>query len=325
MQTIIVNQESKTPLLIQEQVPLADKTWFKTGGSARYYCEPTDEFGFAYALEFAQKKNLPVFILGHGANILISDEGFDGLVIKPALEAIEIAEQTETHAILKVGAGLSFDTLIEYCLHHNFLGLEEFSGVPGTVGGATFINIHYYEYLLEQFITGAHIIDKNTQKTYYVPTEWFEFGYDHSKLFENNHVVSHVFFKVKKADDLLIAYAQGRRDEIMRHRFRRYPTARTCGSFFRNFTPEEVANTKAKLIYVAYYLDKLGIKGELRSGKAKISHQHANMLITEPGATSNDVISLARTMQEMVYKEFGILPQAECQLIGFTNPPLLSL
>ena len=195
--------------------------------------------------------------------------------------------------------------------------------MPGTVGGATFINIHYYEFLLEQFITGAHIIDKKTQKTYYVSKEWFEFGYDHSKLFENNHVVSHVFFRVKKADTLLISYAQGRRDEMMRTRFRRYPTARTCGSFFRNFTPEEVANTKAKLIYVAYYLDKLGIKGELRCGKAKVSHQHANMLITEPGATSQDVINLARTMQEMVYKEFGIIPQAECQLIGFTNPPLL--
>jgi len=323
MQTIVVSPQTKTPMIMQEHISLADKNWFQTGGNARYFCQPEDEFSFAYALEFAHKKNLPTFILGHGANILISDEGFDGLVIKPALEAIEVIEENATHCFLKVGAGLSFDTLIEHCLHNKLLGLEEFSGIPGTVGGATFINIHYYEYLLEQFITGAHIIDKTTQQTYFVPVQWFEFGYDHSKLFEQKHVVSHVFFKVKKATDLEAAYAQGRRHEIMRHRFRRYPTARTCGSFFRNFFPQEVENTKAKLIYVAYYLDKLGIKGELRVGKAKISHQHANMLITEPGATSTDVITLARTMQEMVYKNFGIIPQAECQLIGFTKSPLL--
>ncbi|NBP15766.1 hypothetical protein EBU95_15485, partial [bacterium] len=78
-----------------------------------------------------------------------------------------------------------------------------------------------------------------------------------------------------------------------------------------------------KAIWVAYYLDKIGVKGALKVGDASVSYQHANMLVTGPQATSTDVATLARTMQELVFKEFGIIPQPECILIGFKNNPLL--
>jgi len=120
---------------------------------------------------------------------------------------------------------------------------------------------------------------------------------------------------------LQIAHAQGRRQEIIRHRTRRFPTSGTCGSFFRNFLPEEVVHTDKKLIYVAYYLDKIGVKGELSVGNAIVSYQHANMLINQDNATSSDIIQLAQIMQTKVYKEFGIKPQPECQLIGFKANP----
>lgn len=114
---------------------------------------------------------------------------------------------------------------------------------------------------------------------------------------------------------------------MIRQRNSRYPTERTCGSFFRNFHDHELTNVKngKKLKFVAYYLDKLGIKGELSHGGASVSHKHANMIVTSENATSNDVIMLAKTIQEMVYKTFGILPQSECQFIGFKEYPLLSL
>jgi len=95
----------------------------------------------------------------------------------------------------------------------------------------------------------------------------------------------------------------------------------TCGSFFRNFHENEVPfliNGK-KMLFVAYYLDKLGIKGELAVGNAVVSHQHVNMLVTRTGATSADVINLAKTMQAMVKEKFGIVPHAECRLVGFKN------
>jgi UDP-N-acetylenolpyruvoylglucosamine reductase len=134
-------------------------------------------------------------------------------------------------------------------------------------------------------------------------------------------------FKLKKSDALGIAYARGRRVEIIRHRAARYPTKNTCGSFFRNFLPEEVTleSNGKKMIYVAYYLDKIGVKGTLSVGDAIVSHQHANMIVNKGNATSTDIINLTRTMQQMVFDQFKIVPQPECQLLGFQQYPLLQI
>ncbi|HSW77103.1 MAG TPA: UDP-N-acetylmuramate dehydrogenase [Candidatus Saccharimonadales bacterium] len=307
---------------IEHNVSLADKNWFKTGGPAKFYYEPTTADEFAQALFFARENNLEIFVLGQGANILISDEGFDGLVIRPKLVDIS-AQQIDGHyALVKAGAGTIFHDLIEYCLNKNLTNLEEFSGIPGTVGGSVYINLHYYEFLLEQFIVNAQIIHKETGKITTVDPTWFKFGYDASNLQNKQYYLVSATFQLKLASDLEIARARGRREEIIRHRQRRYPQTNTCGSFFRNFLPHEVENTDKKLIYVAYYLDKIGVKGELCVGGAAVSYQHANMLVTKPNATSTDVITVAQIMQQKVFEQFGIKPQPECQLIGFKNNPL---
>lgn len=310
-------------MIIQEHVPLADKNWFKTGGSARFFAEPKNAQEFNHALQFAHQNELNIFILGSGANILISDEGFNGLVIRPNSTTIDICYQNEDYAHVQAGAGATIDSLIEFCLAQNLTNLEEFSGIPGTVGGSVFINLHYYEFLLEQFLVKATLINKTTGELINVDPAWFEFGYDQSKLQQEEYFLIDATFITKKRSDIDTAFAKGRRIEIIRHRQRRYPTHATCGSFFRNFHPHEVEKTSKKLIYVAYYLDKLGVKGELSFGGAYVSHQHANMLINKNNATSSDIIQLAKTMQEMVQKDFGIKPQAECQLVGFKNNPLV--
>ncbi|HSW74192.1 MAG TPA: UDP-N-acetylmuramate dehydrogenase [Candidatus Limnocylindria bacterium] len=312
--------------LIQTRVPLADKNWFKTGGHARYYAAPKTAGEFQQALAYAREHNLPVFVLGCGANILISDHGFDGLVIQPHLEDISYSLVEAGTAIVHVGAGVQMDTLIEYCLQHNIIGLEEFSGIPGTVGGSVYINLHYFEFLLEQFLLKCQVIDKATGQIFTVDTDWFNFDYNQSTLQKHEHYLVAATFKLRKVSDLETAYAKGRRTEIMRHRYKRYPTSHTCGSFFRNFREDEVALTTATgkpLIFVAYYLDKIGVKGALKVGNASVSHQHANMLLNNGTATSDDLINLARTMQELVRKEFGVTPQPECILVGFKEYPLL--
>lgn len=309
---------------IQENVPLADKNTFATGGNARFFTEPTTAESFAQALQFAKNNSLEIFVLGGGANILISDNGFDGLVIRPALTHVEIIDLNKTDVLVKAGAGISIDNLIQHCFKHNILGLEEFSGIPGNVGGAVYINLHYYEFLLEQFLVSATLINKKTAEIIVVDTQWFNFGYDQSKLQEKDYFVIDATFKLKKATDALaIAFAQGRYQEIVRHRQKRYPYQNTCGSFFRNFYPEEVINTDKKLIFVAYYLDQLGVKGSLSVGGAIVSHQHANMIVTKEGGTSTDVINLTKLMQQMVYEKYQIKPQPECQLVGFDENPFL--
>jgi UDP-N-acetylmuramate dehydrogenase len=318
-------QETMAPtnfITIQENISLADKNWFKTGGNARFFCEPTTSLEFQQALTFAKNNNLEIFILGDGANILISDEGFDGLVIKPKIKDITIINKNDSQALVQAGAGVRFHDLITFCLDNNLSNLEEFSGIPGNVGGCVYINIHYYEFLLDQFLTEAQVIHHATGDIMTVKPDWFNFGYDQSKLLDKEYFLVNATFKLKVINDLEAAYAKGRHVEIIRHRERRYPTQGTCGSFFRNFHSDEVVDTEKKLIYVAYYLDKIGVKGELAIGDAVVSHHHANMLVNKGKATSTDLITLASTMQDLVYKKFGIKPHAECQLIGFKNNPL---
>ncbi|HEX2978324.1 MAG TPA: UDP-N-acetylmuramate dehydrogenase [Candidatus Babeliales bacterium] len=307
--------------LIQHNVPLNDKNWFKTGGAARFFIEPANAQDFQYACAFAQQNNLPIFVLGEGANVLISDDGFDGLVIRPFLKQITHEIIDDKIAFVHAGAGVTINDLIEYCLQHNLSALEEFSGIPGTVGGSVYINLHYFEFLLDQFLVRAEVIERETGIIKTVSPEWFNFAYDFSTLHDEKHYLVHATFKTKRISELETAYARGRRTEIMRHRFKRYPIANTCGSFFRNFLPHEIEpeKTGVKLPYIAYYLDKIGVKGKLSVGDAIVSHQHANMIINRGNATSTDIINLAQKMQELVHKEFNLTPHAECRLIGFKD------
>lgn len=309
---------------IQEKISLKDKSWFQTGGIAQFYCSPATTEQFQTALQFARERKLPIFVLGKGANILISDEGFAGLVIHPKLTTMEYHVRENKH-LVTAGSGTDFETLINYCLKHQLSGLEEFSGIPSTVGGATYINLHYYDFLLADFFVEGTIVNHETGETKTVPKEWFNFGYDQSTLQEKEWYLLSATFELKPISSEETAYARGRAVEIKRHRFKRYPHTHTCGSFFRNFSAEEVANTDKKLIYVAYYLDKLGIKGELSCGDAIISHQHANMIVNQGNATTTDIVKLTLAMQRGVHETFGIIPQPECQLVGFKENPFLKI
>ena len=315
---------------IRHHVPLADKTWFKVGGTARFFCEPTNAQEFQHAIVWARQQELEIFILGEGANILVSDAGFNGLVIRPQIRDITVhdalAHADDGNSVaVTAGAGVSLADLITFCLDNNIAGIEEFSGIPGTVGGSVYINLHYFEFLLSQFLISARVINSHTGDLKTVTTDWFSFGYNQSTLQEKDWFLVDATFKLRRCTDLERAYAQGRRVEIIRHRVSRYPAKNTCGSFFRNFHNDEVTleSNGKKMIYVAYYLDKIGVKGILTCGDAIVSYQHANMLVNRGKATSADLVLLVRTMQELVLKQFGIVPQPECILVGFDSYPLL--
>ncbi len=318
MPTLASPSQKNIPPFITPHVPLADKNWFRTGGSARLFAAPQTGHEFAIALAYAHEHNEPIFVLGEGANILISDTGFDGLVIKPQLRDISYAIEKD-HVLVTAGAGITIAELISHCLDNGALGLEEFSGIPGTVGGAIFINLHYFEFLLGNFLTHAQIINKKSGLITTVNQEWFKFGYDISALHDQEHYLLSATFRLKMGSELDIAFARGRRHETIRHRARRYPQSHTCGSFFRNFHPDEVTLEidNKKMIYVAYYLDKIGVKGHLRVGNAIVSYQHANMIVNLGNATSADIMGVVHKMQELVQAEFGIIPQPECILVGF--------
>ncbi len=319
--------DSHAPFPIQSNVPLADKNWFQTGGNARFFIAPETVQQFADAVAYAHDIRIPIFLLGAGANVLISDEGFDGLIVRPKLQSITHQIINESFAEVTAGAGVAIQGLITYCLDHQLLGLEVFSGIPGTVGGAVFINLHYFRFFIGDFLIRAQIVHAQTGALETVDRDWFAFSYDQSRLHDGTYYVVSATFRLKRVGKLETAYACGRRDEIIRQRASRYPTSRTCGSFFRNFHDHEVMieDNGKKMVYVAYYLDKIGVKGQLRIGGAQVSYQHANMIVNTGNATSSDIIAVARSMQELVYEQFGIVPQPECRLVGFKTYPLRTM
>lgn len=321
----MLHHNNNIPACISTNEPLNNKNWFGTGGNARFFAEPQTFTDIKDVLAWAQMLNVSLYVLGQGANILVSDDGFDGLIIRPNIQHLRISESNGI-PLVTAGAGVTMDALINYCLEHNLTGLEEFSGIPGTVGGSVYINLHYFEFLLAQFLVSARVINRATGMMIEVPNEWFNFGYNTSRLLDATWILYDATFACTSASTVDVAYARGRRAEIIRHRVRRYPSQGTCGSFFRNFYPEEVnlSINGQKMIHVAYYLDKLGLKGNYTVGDATISWQHANMLVNTGAATTADIIAVARHMQTTVYNAYSIIPQPECRLIGFTNYPLLS-
>ncbi len=312
--------------LVKTHIPLADKNWFKTGGVASWYAEPSTEYQLQELLQFSSENKLSLFVLGEGANTLISDEGFKGLVIHPRMNTISIELPNDETALITAQAGALLDEVINYCLDHNCIGLEVFSNIPGTIGGALYINVHYFEFLISMFLSHARVIEKKSGEIITVTPEWFSFGYNASILQKEEHYLVDATFKLarsKTTDET--AFARGRREEIIRHRTRRYPQEATCGSFFRNFFIHELPKHEKKSIAsIAYYLDAAGVKGT-GSGNAQVSSQHANMIVNMGGASSDDIVAVAKLMQKKVYTAFKLIPQPECKLIGFNPYPLMEI
>jgi UDP-N-acetylmuramate dehydrogenase len=308
---------------IQENISLKDKNWFKTGGSARYFCKPITTQDFQDALAFAQENKLEIFVLGEGANIVVNDNGFDGLVIHPQITNPKIDSKT---GLVTASAGTRMDDLIEQTINNNLIGLEIFSNIPGTIGGSVYINLHYFEAFISDYLVSAQVINTQTGETKTVDKKWFEFGYDQSTLMTKDYYLINATFQLKVTDSVEAAFAKGRRFEIIRHRTSRYPRKHTCGSFFRNFHEDEVSfiYEGKKMRFIAYYLDKIGVKGTEKVGDVQVSSQHANMLVNNGNGTSNDIVILARVLQEKVKKQFGIIPQPECIFVGFKEYPLLT-
>lgn len=312
-------------MIIETNVPLAPKNWFKTGGNARYFCQPKDGNDFKKAFAFAQEKKLTTFLLGEGANVVIHDQGFQGLIINPQPLPITQEFYDQTHMLVTASAGVTMHNLIEYTLDNNLHGLEVFSDIPGTIGGSVYINLHYFEAFLSDFLVYAHVLHTKTGTIMRVDNTWFNFGYDQSQLMHGDYALISATFKIAKATAAEVAFARGRRFEITRHRRSRYPKGFTCGSFFRNFKDEEVNLIweGKKMKFVAYYLDKIGVKGHEHVGDVWVSSQHANMLVNKGKGTSADIITLARILQTKVFNAFKVIPQPECIFVGFDTYPLL--
>ncbi|MEW6407458.1 MAG: UDP-N-acetylmuramate dehydrogenase [Patescibacteria group bacterium] len=316
---------------VRKNVPLAPYTTFKIGGPARYFFGTDNEKELVVILKFCKIKNIPYFVLGGGSNILVSDKGFEGLVIKILDTRYKIQDTN-----IEAGAGALISKLILETKKQDLSGLEYLTGLPGTLGGAIFGNAGSTRFGREigDLVKKAKLLFPDG-KIKEVSNNWFEFSYRHSHLkdFKDNErpIVLSAILKLKRGTKKNI---EKRMNEINTIRTKNLPKGFCAGCVFKNI---EIANlhelpanlrkllskdiikgnkNKGFKIPAGWLIEQCGLKGK-KIGNAVISEQHANFIINENRARARDIKKLIDLARKKVFKKFNIHLEDENILVGF--------
>ncbi|MDO8518344.1 MAG: UDP-N-acetylmuramate dehydrogenase [bacterium] len=333
---------------IQEQVSLAQYTTFHIGGSARYLALAQDIQEVRECLSFAKEKNLGVLILGGGSNILVHDIGFGGLVIKIELSGIEL-QKNGNEVLFVAGAGASWDALVARAVQENLWGIENLSGIPGTVGAAPVQNIGAYGVELKDTLVWVEALDVETKEAKKFTNTECNFGY-RTSVFKKNpgrYVVLRVALALDAHGTPNLAYRDlseafigvqsptlGQiRDAVLAIRSRKFPDLTqegTAGSFFLNpivsvekatelatqfpTLPQFTAEGGVK-ISLAWLLDNaLGLKGA-RVGGARLFERQPLVIVAQKNTSSRDITELAEKVQKEVKEKLRIEIEPEVKIL----------
>ncbi len=332
---------------IEKNKSLKEFTTFKIGGSAQFFCAVENEEELVEAVAFSKAENLPIFVLGGGSNILISDEGFHGLVIKMEMKGVEYEGARVT-----VQAGEDWDAFVEKTVEQGLYGLENLSLIPGTVGAAPVQNIGAYGSEVKDTIESVRVFDtaENVFKDFLNHHCEFEYRNSLFKREAGRYIIVSTTFVLKKDGKVNIGYKDLRdyfstknlsqptlqevRNAVVEIRTNKLPDVRkvgTAGSFFKNpiithgqanelekrFTglpifPVDDAYVKISL---AWILDKVcGFKGVSKGNVGTYKNQ-ALVLVNNGNATATEIISFAEEIKKVVRKKTGIEIEEEVQRV----------
>lgn len=290
---------------IQFNVDLSQFTSYRTGGNSALFLMATTSEMLSRAVKTATKLSIPYFLIGGGTNILISDSGYNGLIIKVDIRGLNSVSDNE----IECGAGEELMSLVNFATDNSLTGIEFATGIVGTVGGAIYGNAGAYGGEIGSVITEFDIVDSSGNiKT--VPAEYGGFSYRDSKLKSTGDIVVKARFKLQNGTPVEI---QARVNEIMTTREAKLPyDDYSAGCYFKNIPdPKE----KFGKLAAGKLLEQIGAK-EMKVGGAEVSNKHANIIINKSNATSKDIKDLADRLKEKVKKEFDIVLEEEVIQIG---------
>lgn len=304
---------------VVQNVSLSLHSTLRIGGRAAYFFEALNTQELISAVSLAKKLKLPVFILGGGTNLLISEAGFPGLVIKNKTGNLKIlafkgnvkgATSTVTDVFVEADSGISVNRLVRFCLDEGLSGMENFLGQPGTVGGAVYMNAHN---MAKNDFFGNHIYQVklfNGKYQQILSCTALQFGYDQSLVQKTGDIVLNAIFKLKTGDrDKL--WLAGK--EALFYRQKSQPQGVfSSGCIFRNIEKSDALRlaTPNFTQSAGYLLDRAGLKGK-RVGQAQFSPLHANFLVNLGGATASDVLKLVNSAKKTVKDQFGVTLKEE--------------
>ena len=281
--------------------PMKNHTSFKIGGKADQYIVVNSIEELSATLKYAKENKIPIYIIGNGSNILVTDKGIRGLVIKINIQNIKI-EKLENYIQVTVGAGYKMMGLAIKMLNEEISGFEELSGIPGTIGGAIFMNAGAYGKEMKDVVISTKCMDMDGNILDF-SNEQQEFEYRSSIFQKNNYIILETtlrleYGKKQKIEEKMNQYKNLRKEKQPED----LPSA---GSSFKR--QEELIT--AKLI------DECGLKG-YKIGGAKISEKHAGFIVNYNNATAKDVLDLAKYVKDKVYEKYAIKIEEEIKIIG---------
>ena len=282
--------------IIRRDEPLAMHTWFQTGGMAEFYAQPETQTQAAELVDAATEANIPIRLLGEGSNVLIRNDGVSGLVINldsPAFQKIAVEGNC-----IKAGAAARLGRVVTTAVHAGLAGLEDFIGVPGSVGGA--LHVHVAANMTKVSRCLKSTIEMDFQgKTFDKTADELAAAYQDKSL--NSLIILEATFELELDDPKELAQQMQKRWILKKSQ--QPMSFQCCGRIFKN----SAGASAGELI------DRAGLKGA-RIGGAVISERHANYIIAEPECSSEDILRLIELVRDQVHKRTDVLMDLDLEI-----------
>ncbi len=284
---------------LRENEPMSKHTTFRIGGPADYLVLPSSIQEVAAALQVAKQFAVPVAVLGNGSNVLVLDRGIRGLVLKFGPEMSRIRHSGNT---VFAGAGALLAAVSQYAAKYELTGFEFAIGIPGSIGGAVFMNAGAYEGDMSQVVRAVTAVCQNGELKRFEQEE-LKFKYRHSVFQENGCLICEVELALKSGINSSI---RDRIDDYTVKRQTKQPVEMpSAGSTFK----------RPQGHFAGTLIEQAGLKG-VSVGGAQVSTKHAGFIINAGGATAKDVLALISKVQDRVYQQFGVSLHPEVRIMG---------
>ncbi|NLJ87942.1 MAG: UDP-N-acetylmuramate dehydrogenase [Epulopiscium sp.] len=285
--------------LIKIDEPMKKHTTFKIGGPVDIFISPSNKEQIKYALKICRENEIPFYLMGNGSNLLVRDKGFRGVIIQifKNMSKVEITEDK-----VWAEAGILLSSLANKIKDNSLTGFEFAAGIPGTLGGAVYMNAGAYDGEIKQVLENAELLDENGNEIV-LSNEELELGYRTSILQRNNYILLSARLKLKKGNKKEI---EEKMNYLAQQRADKQPiNMPSAGSTFKR--PP------------GYYAGKLIMDSGLRGyciGGAEVSQKHCGFIINKDNATAKDVIDLIEFVQGTVYDKYCVKMEPEIKIIG---------
>ena len=298
--------------------PLKNYTRFGIGGPAAVYAETPDSDSFVEALGLVQSEALPYVVIGGGTNLIVSDYGYSGIVLRFTAHSLR-HQGTSVYA----DAGADLQELVDYSIDHGLRGIETMTGIPGSVGAAVYGNAGAYGHSIMESVSSVHFFDGESVRSF--DNAQCEFHYRESVFKRHKEWV--IFSTELRLQPAPAAELREIADGILKIRNQKYPPTMKCaGSIFKNLILAELPPSvreavPAKVIREgkvpsAYFLEQVGAKG-LKNGDIHVADYHANLIYNVGEGTARELTEVIDLLKSRVQDRFGLEREEEVQYVGF--------